>query len=242
MKICCALLISALLALPAEAERRRIFYANGTGFFLTSAGDFITNAHVVQDCQPGTIHLTSTYNSPARLIAMDTQHDLALLRAEKGLPNVAKLAASERTINQGDTVMVIGFPQQQGKLHEYRVEFASVIDIKGPQGEPEWLQFSDSAQHGNSGGPLLDESGNVIGVVTGKTELYSIDHRTREQTLISQSDIAVTLPVLRAFLNRNRVRPQEASSLVRRTTRYVEAQARDFIAKVQCITGSERLP
>lgn len=225
----------------AHAEKKRIFYATGTGFFLSSYGDFITNAHVVKDCQKGTISVQGAADSPAELVAIHHEHDLALLRARKGTPDSARLAALESSIRKGDAVMVIGYPKDRDNLRDYKVVLSEVIDVKGPQGEEEWLQFKDAAQEGNSGGPLLDEAGNVIGVVTGKTELYQINPRTRTRTLVSASDVAVALPFLKRFLTANRVRYNKGDSRARRAPTYVEQRAADFIAQVRCITGEERI-
>lgn len=242
MKLTFYCILSLLLAgHAASAERQREYYSSGSGFFLSAYGDFITNAHVVESCQQGSITLNGAVKSPAALIAIDQQNDLALLRAARGIPNSAQLAAVQSSINIGDSVMLIGYPRDRDNLRDYKVAFARILDVKGPQGEPEWLQFSDSAQQGNSGGPLLDESGNVIGVVTGKTELYSIDSRTRKEQLVQQSDIAVTLPILKRFLTENHIRYSQADSRVRRDNGYIEKRAADFIAQVHCVTGQETL-
>lgn len=235
-------LISALLVMltsASHAQQKRIYFASGTGFFISSRGDLITNAHVIADCQPGTIQLEGAVRSKARVVAVDAPHDLALLRADHGPSDVARLAATQQTIQAGDAVMVMGYPHDRPKDYTYNVAMAQVIDVRGPQGEPHWLQFTDSAQQGNSGGPLLDDAGHVIGVVTGKTELYRIDQRTRERTALASSDIAVALPVLKHFLIQNHIRVQQGDSRVRRNANYVESQARRFITHIRCVTGQE---
>ena len=235
------LLIFILLTLPAHAQQKRIFYATGTGFFLSAYGDFITNAHVVKDCRKGTISVQGAADSPAELVAINHEHDLALLRARKGTPDSARLAALDSSIHKGDDVMVIGYPKDRDNLRNYKVVFSEIVGVKGPQGEEEWLQFKDAAQKGNSGGPLLDEAGNVIGVVTGKTQLYQINPRTRTRTLVSASDVAVALPFLKRFLRANRVRYNKGDSRARRSPKYVEQRAANFIAQVTCITSEERV-
>lgn len=226
-----ALWILCAWSVSAQANQ----YITGTGFFVAAQGDFITNAHVVSGCDPAQIRL-NMHNQfiPARLMGLDAQHDLALLRAEKSAPDTAYLAAAEGRISAGDSVMVIGFPKDKSVLREYKVVFSKVVDVQGLQGEPEWYQFSDSAQKGNSGGPLLDDSGNVIGVVTGKAQLFSVDGRTREQTLVAASDIAVALPVLKRFLASHNVRYRQSDSRVRRDENYVEKRAAQFIAQIIC--------
>lgn len=239
MRIFSFFAVFLLLAPVSSKAQGRIYYNTGTGFFLSAYGDFVTNAHVMKNCQRGSISLRGAVDSPARLIALDQQHDLALLRAERGMPDSASLAATQSSIQAGDSVMLIGYPREKSPLRDYKVAMARIVDVQGPQGEPEWLQFSDAAQHGNSGGPLLDDAGNVIGVVTGKTELFSVDSRTQAKTLVKSSDIAVALPILKRFLTENRVRYRQADSRLRRTPDYIEKRAANFIAKVYCVTGRE---
>ncbi len=135
----------------------------------------------------------------------------------------------------------MGYPHNRKHDHTYSIAHAQVLDVQGPQGEPIWYQFSDSAQQGNSGGPLLDNTGNVIGVVTGKSELIMVNERTRERKLVGSSDIAVALPVLKQFLTNNHIRYQRAESLIDRSNRLIESRSRDFISQVHCETGRERL-
>lgn len=233
--------VALLVALPAFAEQIRVFYSSGTGFFISPYGELITNAHVIKDCHQGSIQLKGAIHTTAQLIAMDEQHDLALLRATHPPRDAAKLAATETSIVRGDPVMVMGYPANRRSEYSYSIAHAEVLDVKGPQGEPTWYQFSDSAQQGNSGGPLLDNTGNVIGVVTGKSELIMVNERTRERQLIGSADIAVALPILKQFLLQNHIRFQQADSRVMRSNQYIESRARDFISQVHCITGEERL-
>lgn len=234
------LLVFSLAAHTASAQQqKRVYYSSGTGFFISPYGDLITNAHVIQDCLPGRITLEGAVNGRASVVAIDQPHDLALLRSQQYPSDTAQLAATERSIQPGDTVMVMGYPHNRPHDYQYSVAMAQLIDVRGPQGEPHWLQFSDSAQQGNSGGPLLDDAGHVIGVVTGKTELYRINQRTRQKTALGSSDIAVALPVLKSFLLQNHVRFQQGDSRIRRSDAYVESRARRYIAQIRCVTGEE---
>lgn len=233
-------LICAVVS-TAQAEQRRIYYSTGTGFFVSNAGYVVTNAHVVQDCMKDRITLKGAVNAKAELVATDEIHDLALLLSTVPPRNIAKLAATQRSIEKGDPVMVMGYPHHLREAGRYSIAHAHIIDVRGPQGEPKWLQFSDSAQAGNSGGPLLDESGNAIGVVTGKSELFRVDQRTNKHTLLNSADLAVALPALKTFLVQNHVSFQLGDTRIRRTQRALEASAREFITNVQCITDIEPL-
>lgn len=236
--ICLAIL---LFAMPATAAQKRIHYSSGTGFFVSPYGHIITNAHVIQKCITGKVEVSGAYSGTAKISASDDRMDLALLEADGNSPGVGRLVATDRTIAEGDEVMVMGYPLDAAIDGQYRVALATIVGIQGPTGEAQWLQFSSSAQKGNSGGPLLDTTGNVIGVVTGKTEVTGRDSSGRETT-ISQSDIAVNLEILKAFLHDNHIRYQQAESLTQRSERAVESIAQRFIVSLKCVTGEEIVP
>lgn len=232
---------ACLLSLPASslAQARQIEYSSGTGFFVSRAGDIITNKHVIQGCKTGSIELRGAVTGRASTVATHGEYDLALLRADKTPPSVAPLLSDQRMIAPGDPVMVIGYPLEAGKTGIYQIAMSKVVGSNGPLGELHWIQFENSAQQGNSGGPLLDMSGHVIGVVTGKTELYRINEFNQREA-ISTSDIAVSLPILQGFLDARNVRYSTAGSMARRMSDYVERNASQFIVNIRCIT-SEKL-
>ena len=241
MRIAILLLLSLTLGGPAFAQivGTRVEYTAGTGFFVSPYGHVITNHHVIRECQDGTIELRGAIEGKAQLVTSDPSFDLALLQADLNSPSAGVLLATERTINVGDKVLVMGYPLSSSETGQYSLATAQVVGVRGPTGEPQWLQFSDSAQKGNSGGPLLDQSGNIIGVVTGKSELYSIDSATQQRVSLGKSDIAVTLPVLKRFLNKNGIHFLQAESLAIRTDSMIETTAQRFILNIKCVTGRQ---
>lgn len=225
---------------PALAQKGVITHYNtGTGFFVTPYGELITNEHVIRECREGSITLGGAVDGTAEVIAVNKEYDLALLNASLNAPSVGKLRAAELSLSPGDPVMIMGYPKDTVRTGEYKIATAKVEQLKGPQGEAHWLQFSDSAQQGNSGGPLLDMSGNIIGVVSGKSEFFSVDPSTHRQISTGHADFAVTLPVLKSFLNTNRLRYQPSHTLVARDESTIETEARRFIVSIKCVTGTE---
>ena len=219
----------------------RIEYAAGTGFFVSPFGHIVTNYHVVRDCSEGYMELRGAINGKATLVGYDQKYDLALLQADLNSPSVGTLLATTRSIRIGDKVMVMGYPLSHSESGEYKIATAQVVGVTGPTGEPQWLQFSDAAQKGNSGGPLLDQAGNIIGVVTGKTELYSIDQATLQRTSLGRSDIAVSLPVLKHFLKTHRINYMQAESMAVRSDRMIETMAQRFILNIRCVTQRQTI-
>src|SRR5690606_22511743 len=98
-----------------------------------------------------------------------------------------------------------------------------------PVDQEQWIQFDDSVQHGNSGGPLLDESGNVVGVVVGKMELYIPHGRNGRREVVQKSDVAINLHHLLRFLDRHVVAYDFIGSYQPMLPSRMEENARQYI-------------
>jgi S1-C subfamily serine protease len=138
---------------------------SGTGFFITDDGYLITNEHVAGDGAQVRL-LTATGIILAKVVKMDATNDLALLKAEGKF--AALPVATSRPVKLGDTVATVGFPNVD--LQGFAPKFArgEIASLSGPQDDARFFQISVPVQPGNSGGALVDERGNVVGVVSAK--------------------------------------------------------------------------
>lgn len=224
-----------------SAHSETVEILSGTGFYVSPEGHVLTNEHVVQNCK--SIHLRSNEGTvDAILKAVDAENDLALLEANKKPYYVASLRY-EQNLKPGDTVTVIGFPLENGKVDDYVMRTANVIDTKGPTGQAGWLQFSHALEHGNSGGPLLDQYGNVIGVVRGRASFVQVQYeelpdgtkhelgRGAEQT----SDIAINLPIVTHFLQNNFVNYSNMLNFQPLSDQQKFDAGLRYIVNVQCV-------
>src|SRR5688572_3786330 len=166
-------LLSAVWIIPsaAFAQAQMLTYSSGTGFFISSNGHVITNNHVVDGCSEIKLY-GAVGEVEAVLVARDTKHDLALLKSQFSAPNFANLSNLKQPLQAGDPVIIIGYPGQAWKTGQTTTSQAQILSTRGPRGEEHWLEFSDTVAQGNSGGPLLDTSGNVVGVVVAKVRSY----------------------------------------------------------------------
>jgi serine protease Do len=232
----CTLALVAAGAAQAQMQPEQpqlIEYSSGTGFFVTQTGHVITNNHVVQQCAQISIH-GDGLSSGVKLIARDVEHDLALLKTSFTTPNMAYFNSMKQPLRQGDPVVIIGFPGESWRGHDPVVRTSSIIDMKGPKGEEQWLQFNDSVQQGNSGGPLLDSAGNVVGVVVAKTVMVIKNKNYRGEEIVRKSDVAISLPVVKRFLETNGVQFQTRDSGIYLAADRVTDRARPFIVNVHC--------
>jgi len=150
--------------LPGSAHQDRL--AGGSGVVIRSGGDILTNAHVVADMQNIVVVLYdgSVYNGTIRFI--DEASDLAVVRISRlGLPIVT--FADSDDIMAGDTVIAIGTPLSFSLRNSVTKGIISGMD-RGLSGEYALIQTDAAINAGNSGGPLVNMRGQVVGINSSK--------------------------------------------------------------------------
>ncbi len=135
---------------------------SGSGFFITKDGYLITNHHVVEGGKRFDV-LTSNGTMPAQLIKTDAETDLALLKVDGIVRNCS--FSTKRREPLGAEVFTMGFPQPDLQGFSPKVTKGIISGVEGFKGDVREYQIDATIQPGNSGGPLLDMSGNVVGVL-----------------------------------------------------------------------------
>ena len=139
--------------------------ASGTGFFISDDGYLISNHHVVKDATKVRL-VTITGTISAKVVKVDAANDLALLKAE-GRFAALPIAAS-RAMKLGGTVATVGFPNIGLQGFAPKLAKGEIASLSGAGDDARYFQISVPVQPGNSGGALVDEHGNVVGVVSAK--------------------------------------------------------------------------
>ena len=139
--------------------------ALGSGFVITPEGYVVTNNHVVEDAEEIQVVFNDKNNVPARLVGRDPATDIAVLKVDPR-PNMAVAAWGDSdTAEPGSWVIAIGSPFGLGGTVTVGVVSATSRDIRsGPYDD--FIQTDASINRGNSGGPLFNARGEVIGVNT----------------------------------------------------------------------------
>jgi S1-C subfamily serine protease len=147
----------------------------GTGFFVASDGSLLTAAHVVTDCKATRIASTLVHPTDARLIALDSKRDVALLRADRVAPP-ATLPIG-RPASPAGRLFVLGYPANGGVLVPTEtwgtLENAHLQPAPPDFIDPRRLIWAAAPEvaHGFSGGPMLDpRNGTVVGIVRGMVD------------------------------------------------------------------------
>jgi S1-C subfamily serine protease len=135
----------------------------GTAFFVTWEGHLITNHHVIHEAKKVHVKLDGDL-AEATVIDTDPDNDLALLQVEairRPLP-IAKRGG----LAKGQEVFTLGYPLVQLQGQEQKATFGRINSLSGSAGDVRLAQIDVPIQPGNSGGPLLNRRGEVVGVVT----------------------------------------------------------------------------
>lgn len=213
---------------PGIAYGTAYHASSGTGFFVTR--DFIvTNAHVVQNCKSIRIRGAAT-SSNVSLHHIDNALDLAILKS----PAKPRRTATLRTnsgVKKGDIVVIIGYPLEHGQTGQYLKLEAKITRVNSEFNGVNAIEFTNLVNKGNSGGPLLDRAGNVIGVVVGKIDYY----QDTPDNLIRSSGLAIRLDELHAFLRRHNIHTRSLSTYDIFKDHRIERRAKDYIVNVHCI-------
>jgi S1-C subfamily serine protease len=141
--------------------------ATGSGFVIDSAGDILTNAHVIENAVKVSVQLADKKTIDAKVVGRDTSSDLALLRIDADGLDLHPLAlGSSKATQVGDPVIAIGNPFGLDRTLTTGVVSALQRQITAPNGFKidNVIQTDAAINPGNSGGPLIDAAGRVIGI------------------------------------------------------------------------------
>ena len=160
---------------------------SGTGFALTSDGYLVTSYHVIQGADSLLIEGHDRQRYHAEPVYSDVKHDLAILRiTDKKFTGFGRLpyAVKSGQADLGERVFTLGYPREDVVYGEGALSARS-----GFEGDTAFYQVSIPVNPGNSGGPLLDERGNLIGVVSGRqNDAQSAAFATKSSYLVRLVD------------------------------------------------------
>ena len=168
----------------------------GTGFFVSSDGYVVTNAHVVEGCNMAEV--ISGLSAPllTRILARDQSNDLAILKPDLKPTTSASLRIGAKI---GEGIAAFGYPLAGLLATSGNFTLGNVSAVAGIGDDTRYIQVSAPIQPGNSGGPVLDQSGNVVGVVVSKLNALKVAKLTDD---VSQNvNFAIKASVLTNFLD-----------------------------------------
>jgi S1-C subfamily serine protease len=216
---------------PSPVKPPKLVEISGTGFVVSTSGHILTNNHVINECV-GDIHGNFSGQSPVtlRVVSKDEINDLALLQASKDLKETAIIRSA--AIHSGESVIAIGYPFHGLLTSDFTVSTGIVNSLSGLLNDTRFLQISAPIQPGNSGGPLIDTSGNVIGVVAAKINALKIAKATGD--LPENINFAIKIGAVRDFLDNSVVPYQTSEPGAEVKTEQIARNARSYTMLISC--------
>ena len=198
---------------------------SGTGFILSQDGYLLTCNHVVQDSKTLTVIVEGT-RYPASVVKTDAANDLALLKIQG--KSFAIIPLRTDMPKKGAKVFTVGFPNPDLQGRESKYTEGTISSLSGIQDDIRTFQISVPVQPGNSGGALVDENGNAVGIVVAKisaTVVFNYTGNLPENVNYAVKSI-YALPLIqsveglsdRLVTPRNSLLPSNVSAAVERAT------------------------
>ena len=200
----------------------------GTGF-VVNKHYVVTAEHVLEDCNAVSIR-HGNQEIDAQTVARDVSNDLGLIQLQKPIRNTAKLRGGKR-IRLGEMVVNYGYPLVGQLSTSATITEGNINNLSGAGNDSTVLQFDAPTQPGNSGGPLLDSSGNVVGVAI---QILSKKYADATGHIAQNVNFAVKSNIVENFLVSNKVPFEKADSTEELKLPDIAEKAETFTVLVGC--------
>lgn len=221
---------SAPAPMVAAPKGRLKPVSSGTGFVVNTETYVLTNAHVIKGC--GEVRVKSKNRDLIATVAsQDKKNDLALLKLRPEEQPVA-VFQELKTLYPGDSVVAVGFPLWGLLASEPNVSVGTVSALAGIRNDTSRLQIAAPVQPGNSGGPLFDKSGLVVGVIVSRLN----DKAAFESLGIIPQNVnfAIKSGVAMALMQASDISFSQTKSTKSLTPADVARNARKYTVLIEC--------
>ena len=223
----------------------------GSGFFISKMGHVITNAHVVRNCNKVTVGDNTNKQVPAEVINTDKNNDLALLK----LSNFEMVSAESQSLIQklgvtvvplasegllrsedirlGEKVLVAGYPFGDVFSNTIKVTSGIASATRGAGDDSGQFQLDAAIQPGNSGGPIYDSSGNIVGVVI--SQLDKLKMAKAIGSLPENVNFGIKASTVRQFLISSGLPSKKAERTEEKSTEQLAEIAQNQALMVMCL-------
>jgi Trypsin-like peptidase domain len=220
----------SLAALPSWAQTKV-----GSAFAIANGKLLITNHHVIDGCADVTIADVG----PAIVLKSDSTADVAVLKLSKPLDKGLAFRGGHQ-VRLGEEVIVIGYPLRGVLASPPTVTTGIVSSLAGIRDDHTRMQISAPVQPGNSGGPVLDRSGHVVGVVVSKLNAIRAAEITGD--IPQNVNFAVQASIVTSILDSYSLDYGSAASDKEKSVADIVAESLPAVLEVQCSTGGSASP
>ena len=211
---------------PPIEEIEKIMKVDWTGSgFAIADGYIATNYHVTSGAKTIRIkgvngNMKEAYNG--YVVASDKEHDLSIIKiVDKDFSGFGAIPypVGKTTVEMGDDIFVLGYPMTSTMGEEVKLTEGIISSMSGHKGDESMYQISAAVQPGNSGGPLFNSKGSVIGIVCGKhSDAENVNYAVKVSylySLVNSSDQRIEIPA------DNHIKGKKLSSKVKKIRNYV---------------------
>ena len=181
---------------PTIDDKKDLYTGSATCFAISNKGYFVTNYHVIANAKTIMIRgINGNYNKShrANIVNFDKNNDLAILKIS---PDSIKILGSipfsinSKISNIGESVYVLGYPLRATMGDEIKLTNGIISSKTGFQGDVSCYQVSAPVQSGNSGAPIFNTKGELIGIISGKhLEAENVSYGIKSSYLLSLIDV-----------------------------------------------------
>lgn len=222
----------------------------GSGFFVSKMGHIITNEHVVRQCNSVTVGDNAQKQVTASILETDERNDLALLRISstqmasvetkslirklglKLVPLVSEGLFKSNDVELGEDVLVAGYPYGELFSNTIKVTKGIVSADKGMGDDIGLFQMDAAVQSGNSGGPIYDENGNIVGVVVAQLNRLKVAKAIG--SLPENVNFGIKASTVRQFLTSAGLPTKRSNRIERKSTKELAQIAKSQTVMVVC--------
>ncbi len=201
---------------------------SGSGFAVDRR-HILTNAHVIEGTSKITV-VSDRVTLPAEVIFSDPHNDIAMLRVTEDLEAAAQFRDGIE-IHLGEDIVVLGFPLQGLLGSGPQVTAGNISSLCGLGSDTGVIQFTAPIASGNSGGPILDASGLVIGIVHSS---LNADHVRQGGGVAENVNFGAKGIVIRTFLATSNIEPVLSRDATTRNRADIVREARRYIYRINC--------
>jgi len=216
-------------------DNKVVAAASGTGFFVSRTGHIVTNHHVIDGCNVVKVSFKGS-EIEAKTLAIDKMNDLAIIKSEIKPNKVYSVTGEDAALLED--VIIAGFPLGKSVSSAIKTSKGSITALAGYGDNYSEFQTDAALNQGNSGGPIMNQKGNVVGVAVanfGKTEgVESFNFGIKSSTLktfAKANNVTFESPNYRDMSNK------DLGNLITEATVYLECWM--TVAKIKQLIAQE---
>lgn len=210
-----------------------VLLGTGTGFFINDYGYLVSNAHVMRNCK----RIDAIVNGKSIPVNLESYDDINDLAVGKVAITKNKYISLGKSISLAEDILVFGFPLISRLGTSIKATKGIISSLSGPSNDSSIIQFDASIQKGNSGGPIVNDKSQLVGVTVATNSVIQILADT--QTIPQNINYGIKVQTLKLFLESNNVEYYDSKNKKRLQNKEIASRVSDRTFLVGCFNTRE---